>query len=116
MKIRFHMVVFDYDKLDVTWNEVDAEQRSFKPTWNTTFEYLGNGFEVCRNPGADLYPDGSNISGPEDCEFKIVDISLAARDWIMSRSWEEVTGCPGGYPDHVVEYLRLESLQLLIVF
>ena len=103
------------DKLDVTWNEVDAEQKSFKPTWNTTFEYLGNGFEVCRNPGADLYPDGSNISGPEDCEFKIVDISLAARDWIMSRSWEEVTGCPGGYPDHV-EYFRLELLKLLIVF
>ena len=45
-KYRFHMVAFDISLMDAAWAEIDGGQAAFKPTWNNTFDYLGNGFTV----------------------------------------------------------------------
>jgi len=96
---RFHMVVFDFDLMDGIWVETDGGQESWQSTWWDTFDYLSGGFKVCRNPGAG-YPDGDNISDNDDCVDRFVTVSATAQDMIMTKSWSDLTGCPGGYPDH----------------
>jgi len=96
---RFHMVVFDFDLMDGVWVETDGGQESWQSTWPDTFDYLAGGFKVCRNPGAG-YPDGDNISDNDDCVDKILTVSPTAQDEILKKSWSDLTGCPGGYPDH----------------
>ena len=36
------------------------------------------------------------------CEDGVISISAEARDMIRTMNWYELTGCPGGYPDHVM--------------
>ena len=47
------MVVFDLDRMDDAWVEYNVLGGSFQAKWNNIFQYLGEGFTVCRSPDAD---------------------------------------------------------------
>ena len=49
------------------------------------------------------------------CEDGVITISTEARTMIKTMNWYELTGCPGGYPDHVMQcLLRLLRLNVVI--
>ena len=52
-KSRYHMVVFDLDRMDNAWVEYNVLGGSFQAKWDNIFHYLGDGFTVCRSPDAD---------------------------------------------------------------
>ena len=47
------MVVFDLDRMDDAWVEYNVLGGSFQAKWDNIFQYLGDGFTVCRSPNAD---------------------------------------------------------------
>jgi len=94
---RYHMVVFDFDMMDGTWQELGKQ--SFMSVWDDMFDYLAAGFKVCHNPKA-AYPGGNTETTNDMCEDGVISISTDARSMIKTMNWYELTGCPGGYPDH----------------
>ena len=96
---RFRMVVFDMSMLDTVWTE-NGGKSSFPAVWQSTMDYLGGVFTVCHNNNAG-YPDGDNISGDGDCFDRTLTVSKAAQDMIVKTPWQNITGCPVGYPGHV---------------
>ena len=57
---------------------------------------------MCHNPDA-AYPGGNTeTTDPATmCKDGVISISSDAKNMIRTTNWYDLTGCVGGYPDHV---------------
>jgi len=94
---RYRMLVFDFGLMDGAWQELGKQ--SFQSVWDDMFSYLGGGFQVCHNNAAS-YPGGNTVTTNDMCEGGVITISGEAQTMIKTKNWYDLTGCPGGFPDH----------------